>query len=248
MNETTTAWNRIVSLVIWVIAGGFLVLALSFFTVLYHFVKPDRVQPLERLYCRLQLALTFNRQTHYVHPRVDSDTQYLFIQNHSSHLDHVAMYTATPHIKQGVELESHFDLPFYGWFMKARGTIPVAKDRAGALDALREAIRAELLAGHSVLGFAEGHRTKTGHVGPFYDGLFRIAIELGVPIVPVAVTGIFEVLHKGSLVIRPGNEVCVYVEEPIATEALGENDIAGLRDQVRNTIAARVDAHLAAKR
>ncbi|MGB5267204.1 MAG: lysophospholipid acyltransferase family protein, partial [Polyangiales bacterium] len=133
-----------------------------------------------------------------------------------------------------------------GWFMKARGTIPVPKDRAGALDALRTAVRAEVDAGHSILGFPEGHRTKTGHVGPFYDGLFRIAIELGVPVVPVAVTGLFDVLHKGSLVIRPGNEVRVYVEGPISTEGLTEDDIARLRDRVRNAIAGRVDAHLAA--
>jgi len=246
MTGTTTAWDRIVSLLIWVLAGGFLVLALSCLTILYQFVKPDRVQPLERLYCRIQLALTFNRQTHTVHPDVDSDAQYIFIQNHSSHLDHVAMYTATPHFKQGIELESHFDYPFYGWFMKARGTIPVLRDRAGALDALREAVRAEVDVRHSILGFPEGHRTKTGQVGPFYDGLFRVAIELGVPVVPVAVTGLFEVLHKGSLVIRPGNEIAVYVEEPIATEALTKDDIASLRDRVRNTIAARVDAHLSA--
>ncbi len=245
MTETTTAWDRIVSVLIWVLAGGFLVLTVSFLTILYRFVKADRVQPLERLYCRLQLALTFNRQTHHVHPDVDSGTSYIFIQNHSSHLDHVAMYTATPHFKQGIELESHFEYPFYGWFMKARGTIPVPKDRAGALEVLREAVCAEVDAGHSILGFPEGHRTKTGHVGPFYDGLFRVAIELGVPIVPVAVTGLFEVLHKGSLVIRPGNEIAVYVEEPIATEALTEDDIAALRDRVRNTIAARVDAHFA---
>ncbi|MGB5350976.1 MAG: lysophospholipid acyltransferase family protein [Polyangiales bacterium] len=246
MTGTTTAWDRVVSLFIWMIAGGFLVLSLSLLTVLYKFVKPDRVQPLERLYCKLQLALTFNRQSHHVHPDVDPATAYIFIQNHSSHLDHVAMYTATPHFKQGIELDSHFDYPFYGWFMKARGTIPVPKDRAGALDALRTAVRAEVDAGHSILGFPEGHRTKTGHVGPFYDGLFRIAIELGVPVVPVAVTGLFDVLHKGSLVIRPGNEVRVYVEGPISTEGLTEDDIARLRDRVRNAIAGRVDAHLAA--
>jgi len=236
-----------VSLIIWVFAGGFLILTLSFFTILYQFVKPDRVQFLERLYCRLQLALTFNRQTHHVHPDVDSGTQYIFIQNHSSHLDHVVMYTATPHFKQGIELESHFDYPFYGWFMKARGTIPVPRDRAGALDALRKAVRTEVDAGHSILGFPEGHRTKTGQVGPFYDGLFRIAIELGVPIVPVAVTGLFEVLHKGSLVIRPGNEISVHVEEPVATGALTEDDIASVRERVWNAIAARVDAHLEAR-
>lgn len=245
MTAATTVRDRIVSLFIWVFAGGFLVLSLSFLTILYLFVKPDRVQPLERLYCKLQLAFTFNKQTHRVHPGVDPDTEYIFIQNHSSHLDHVAMYTATPHFKQGIELESHFDYPFYGWFMKARGTIPVPKDRSGALDALRSAVRAEVDAGHSILGFPEGHRTTTGRVGPFYDGLFRIAIELGVPIVPVAVTGLFEVLHKGSLVIRPGHEIRVCVGQPVDTAGLTEDDVACLRDRVREAIADEVDAHFA---
>ena len=244
MNQVTTVSSRIVSAIIWVLAGGFLVFALSFLTVLYQFVKPDRVQFLERWYCKLQLALTFNKQTHHVHPGVDPNTQYLFIQNHTSHLDHVAMYTATPHFKQGIELETHFEYPFYGWFMKARGTIPVPKDRQGALEALRLAVRSEIDSGHSILGFPEGHRTLTGQVGRFHDGLFRIAIELGVPIVPVAVTGLYDVLHKGSLIIRPGNEIIVYVEEPISTEGMTTEDVAALRDRVRDVISARVEARL----
>jgi len=244
MNQVTTAWNRVASLIIWVFAGGFLVFALSFLTILYQFTQPDRVQFLERWYCKLQLALTFNKQTHHVHPGVDPNMQYLFIQNHSSHLDHVAMYTATPHFKQGMEVETHFDYPFYGWFMKARGTIPVPKDRQGALEALRLAVRSEIDSGHSILGFPEGHRTLTGQVGRFHDGLFRIAIELGVPIVPVAVTGLYDVLHKGSLIIRPGNEIIVYVEEPISTEGMTTEDVAALRDRVRDVISARVEARL----
>jgi len=244
MNQVTTVWNRVASLIIWVLAGGFLVFALSFLTVLYQFVKPDRVQFLERWYCKLQLALTFNKQTHHVHPGVDPSTQYMFIQNHTSHLDHVAMYTATPHFKQGIELEAHFEYPFYGWFMKARGTIPVPKDRQGALEALRRAVRSEIDSGHSILGFPEGHRTLTGQVGRFHDGLFRIAIELGVPIVPVAVTGLYDVLHKGSLIIRPGNEIIVYVEEPILTEGMTIENVPLLRDRVHDAISARVDARL----
>ena len=136
MKNETTAWAWVASLFIWPLAGGFLIAMLSILTILYRFVGPDRVQRLERFYTRAQLALTFNRRVHHVHPDVDPTTQYLFIQNHTSPLDHIALYPATPHLKQGIELESHFDYPFYGWFMKARGTIPVPRDRQGALDAL----------------------------------------------------------------------------------------------------------------
>ena len=241
MNQPVTIWNRVVSAIIWVLAGGFLVVALSLLTILYQFTKPDRVQLLERLYCKLQLALTFNRQTHHVHPDVDPNTQYIFIQNHTSHLDHVAMYTATPHFKQGIELESHFHYPFYGWFMKARGTIPVPEDRRRALLTLLRGVRAEVEAGHSILCFPEGHRTLTGRVGPFEDGLFHIAIRLGVPVVPVAVTSLYEVMHKGLRIIRPGNEIVVYVEKPIPTEGLTRQALPGLRDLVRDVICARVE-------
>jgi len=245
MNRSVSTWTRIASLAIWFLAGGFLVFALSLLTVLYRFTKPDRVQFLERLYCRLQLMLTFNRQSHQVHPGVDPGTQYMFVQNHTSHLDHVVMYNATPHFKQGIELEAHFDYPFYGWFMKARGTIPVPNNRNDTLQTLTRAVREEIAAGHSILGFPEGHRALTGRVGPFHTGLFQIAIELGVPIVPVAVTGLYDVMHKGSLLIRPGHEIRVYVEEPVPTESLTTEDAPGLRDRVRDIIAARVDAHRA---
>jgi 1-acyl-sn-glycerol-3-phosphate acyltransferase len=246
MTDRTTTWDRIANLFIWTFAGGFLIFMLSLLTILYRFVGPDRVQFLERFYTRAQLALTFNKRVHHVHPDVDPDAQYIFIQNHTSHLDHVALYPATPHFKQGIELETHFDYPFYGWFMKARGTIPIPKDREGALEALRRAVREEVDRGHSILGFPEGHRTLTGRVGKFYDGIFRIAIELGVPVVPVAVTGLYDVLHKGSLVVRPGNVITVFVEKPIPTEGLTENDIEALRDQVRDAISARVDAYYSA--
>jgi 1-acyl-sn-glycerol-3-phosphate acyltransferase len=156
--------------------------------------------------------------------------------------DGIGMNTVTPHFKQGIELETHFEYPFYGWFMKARGTIPVPKDRQGALEALLRGVREEVNAGHSILGFPEGHRAVTGHVGRFHDGLFHIAIELGVPVAPVAVTGLYEVLPKGSFIIRPGNEVIVYVEEPIPTEGLTKQDVPALRDRVRDIISARVEA------
>lgn len=247
MSSAPTIVDRFVSAMIWVIAGSFLVVGTTILFVFYQLVPADRIQWLERLYCRLQIALTFNRTTYHVNPAVDAKTQYLFIQNHSSHLDYVAMYNATSHFKQGVELESHFAYPFYGWLMKGRGTIPVPASRTKALRGLREAIAAELQAGHSVLAFPEGHRTVTGRVGRFYDGLFRIAIEVGVPVVPVAVTGLYDVLHKGSLVLRPGNEIQVFVEAPIATEGLELKDVAALREQVRDAIAARVDAYFAAR-
>ena len=108
--------------------------------VLHRTVGPDRMQWVERLYTRGQVALTGSRWRAVVDPAIDPGTPYLFFQNHTNHLDHCAMYAATPHFKQGVELEEHFRYPIYGAFMRSRGTLPGATAAASArlLIVLRE--------------------------------------------------------------------------------------------------------------
>ena len=64
MSEHATIGERIVSAVIWIVAGSFLILSTLVLMLLYRFFRPDRLQVLERWYCRTQLALTFNRRKH----------------------------------------------------------------------------------------------------------------------------------------------------------------------------------------
>ena len=130
------------------------------------------------LNCRTQNTLTGCRWRCEVHPGVDPDRQYIFAQNHVNLLDYCVLYPATPHYKQGVNLESHFKVPFYGWFMKARGTIGVKKGK-NRIPALTADFAKELEEGRSILVFPEGHRTLTGRMGPFKTGTFRIARDLG---------------------------------------------------------------------
>lgn len=202
-----------------------------------------RTEFLNRLYCKGQVALTGSTWRAVVHPDVDPNQPYLFAQNHTNHFDHVTLYPATPHFKQGLELEQHFKIPFYGWFMKARGTIPVRSGKDGQTPAIMARMRDEVARGHSILAFPEGHRTPDGRVGPFRRGVFFIARDLGLPIAPVAVTGMYRVMRKGSWVIRPGQEVTVYVDKPIPTAGLTDDQIPALADEVHAVIAARVDAY-----
>ena len=204
----------------------------------------QRIEWLNRLYCRGQVAATGARWRAVVHPEVDPTTPYMFAQNHVNLLDHVSMYPATPHFKQGMELEEHFKIPVYGWFMKARGTIGVRRGRGEAeRDFLREGMRRTVARGHSILAFPEGTRTRDGRVGRFRKGLFYLARDLELPIVPTAVTGMYEILRKGSWVMRPGRQVTVYCEAPIPTKGLADADIEALAVRVRSVVAARVDAH-----
>jgi len=241
---TSTLGQRAVALVLWTLGVLWLVPMLLLLMVLGWVLPQERLEGLSRLYCRGQVWWTWARWRAVVDEAIERDRPYLFVQNHVNLLDHVTMYPATPHFKQGMELESHFSIPFYGWFMRSRGTIGVRRG-AGTQgrDALREAMRAELERGHSILGFPEGTRTLDGRVGTFRKGLFMLARDLDLAVVPVAVTGMYEVLKKGSWLIRPGGNVTVWCDAPMETAGLSDEEVLALADRAQRVVATRVDAH-----
>ena len=236
--------DRAVSVALWTAGLAWLVPMMGTMTALSLVLPPERTERLSRIYCRGQVALTGARWRAEVDRAIDPTTPYLFACNHVNLLDHATMYPATPHFKQGLELESHFRIPVYGWFMRMRGTIPVrrATDRL-AQEELRQHMAAEIARGHSILAFPEGTRTRSGRVGKFQKGIFRIARDLSLPVVPVAVTGMFEILRAGSALFRPGREVVVWCGAPVPTAGVPDADLAELAERVRAPIAARVDAH-----
>ena len=199
------------------------------------------MQWLERLYTRGQVALTGSHWRAVVDPAIDPKRAYMFFQNHVNHLDHCTAYAATPHFKQGVELDAHFAYPIYGAFMRSRGTIPVERGSMRGMVNLMKRMRAEIEQGHSLLVFPEGTRTVTGNLGELQQGVFRIAVQLGAPIVPVTVTGMYRVMRKGSYLIRPGHEVTVYCDAPIETAGLKRSDVPALMERVRSVMQGRLD-------
>lgn len=248
MHDRPVRWvDRAVSAGLWAAGLAWLVPLLGTMMTVALVLPPDRTDWLSRLYCRGQVALTGARWRAVVDPAVDPHRAYLFVANHVNLLDHVTMYPATPHFKQGMELASHFDIPVYGWFMRQRGTIPVESGAGAAqLDALRARVAAEVARGHSILAFPEGTRTRDGRVRRFRKGVFVLARDLGLPIVPVTVTGMYEILRADSGLMRPGREVTVYCDAPIDPTGVPDAQIPQLAQRVREGIAARVDAHWAA--
>jgi 1-acyl-sn-glycerol-3-phosphate acyltransferase len=243
---TWTPMQRAIGLAMWLPGVAWITSLMSTLMVAQRFFTADQVDWLTRIYTKGQIRVLGTEIRYVVHPEVDPKRQYMFVQNHVNMLDHCTVYNATPHFKQGVELASHFEIPVYGWFMRQRGTIPV--HRGSVRDSyvkLTESIRAEVHRGHSILVFPEGTRTLDGRVAQFKSGMFRIAHSLGLPIVPVAVTGMFEVMRKGEPYIHPGRHVTVYVEKPIETTGFAKHELPQLMDQVRRTISDRVEAYYA---
>jgi 1-acyl-sn-glycerol-3-phosphate acyltransferase len=237
-DQPPTVGDHLMSAALWTAGLSWLVPVMGTMMVSALFLRPDRTEWLSRLYCRGQVAMTGARWRAVVDPAVDPKVPYMFACNHVNLLDHVTMYNATPHFKQGLELESHFRIPVYGWFMRQRGTIPVR--RGGAQADVTARMRAEVALGHSILVFPEGTRTRDGRVGPFKKGVFFVARDLGLPIVPVTVTGMYEILRAGSGRMRRGREVTVYCDAPIDPTGVPDDGIEALAERVRSVVVGRV--------
>lgn len=236
-----TLKDRLVSTALWGVGLTFITSTMPPLAALIATVGQDRTMPLQRWYAGTQLRLTGSTWRTVVSPKVDPKRAYMFSQNHTNLLDHVFMHNATPHYKCGLELEEHFKYPVYGWFMKIRGGIAVKAGVTGQSAEVLANMRREVDRGRCILTFPEGHRTLDGRVGKFRKGTFFLARDLSLPIVPVAVTGAYELMRKGSLLVRPGHEITVYLEDPIETAGLPDTAIPELAEHVRSIVARRVD-------
>jgi 1-acyl-sn-glycerol-3-phosphate acyltransferase len=168
------------------------------------------------------------------------DRAYVFMSNHLSTLDIWAAYVAIPVPLRMIAKKQLRRIPLFGWAMAAGRFIFI--DRQNALAARRSIERAKerIHAGTSVLLFPEGTRSRDGKLGAFKKGGFHLAMDAGVPIVPVAMHGTRELMPRGSLLLRPGR-MRVTLGAPIPTEGLSAEDRNALVDRVRDTIAAMLE-------
>ncbi len=127
-----------------------------------------------------------------------------------------------------------FKVPFFGWYLKRAGYFSI--DRGMVLSAYRtvENIVEIIKGGESVLLFPEGTRTKTGELGRLKRGSLLAALKSGAPIIPVAITGSYNILPRGSWIMRP-HPVKVKLGKPIYIRS--EADYEGKVEAVRNALA-----------
>ncbi len=166
------------------------------------------------------------------------DQAYVVVANHQSMLD-ILLLSHIPREMKWVAKEELFRIPWIGWMLRMTGDIAVKRGDAGSGSEALAKAKDYLAHGMSVIFFPEGTRSKTGRLLPFKSGAFRLAIEAGVPVLPVAVWGTGAGMPKGSPWVRPCRAVA-RILEPVATAGLGLDDTTRLRDEVRRRIAAAV--------
>lgn len=167
--------------------------------------------------------------------RVDWRKHYVIVANHQSALDIPLLINQIPVQTRFLAKRSLFFIPLFGWSLALARFIPV--DRGSQRKSRRSIERAahRIRKGPSLIVFPEGTRTPDGAVHKFKSGAFIIGIRSGVPILPVAVRGMFDVVPKSRLAVHPGRAELVF-GEPISTAGLDMGDKERLRKEAQAAI------------
>ncbi|MEQ1690032.1 MAG: lysophospholipid acyltransferase family protein [Gemmatimonas sp.] len=164
----------------------------------------------------------------------DARRPYVVIANHESYAD-VFLLSCFPWEMKWLSKDTMFKIPFMGWMMQMAGDIKLIRGkRESAVDAIKQC-RDRLGKKVSIMIFPEGTRSKTWEMLPFKDGAFRLAIEAGAPILPIAVTGTRNAMAKGTFRFQSARAMAQLLE-PIDTSNLTLKDIPELKQQARDRI------------
>lgn len=168
-------------------------------------------------------------------PPSDPRRPYVVVSNHESFAD-ILLISYLPWEMKWLSKIEMFRFPVVGWMMSLAGDIPVKRGFGpSAVEAMR-VCRERLAQKVSVMIFPEGTRSTTSEMLPFKDGAFRLAIEAGVPVLPLALSGTRRALPKRGFIMRRARAE-VRVLPPVETAGLTLADVGDLRDRVRAIIA-----------
>ncbi len=169
------------------------------------------------------------------HPEYDPKQPCVYNGNHVSSMDAHLVGRVLPQPFCGLSAAESFHIPIYGWIMKLSQSIPVYPQKSGRTGEIVEAAKDRIAQGISIVAYAEGGRTLDGRVAPFRRGVFFMARDAGVPIVPVASRGMYRLLRKGTWLVRP-SIITVYVGKQIDISHLTDDEIETFTEEFRQIV------------
>ena len=160
---------------------------------------------------------------------------YILTSNHASLLDIPAIVAVVPLPVRFIAKSSLIWFPIFGWFLYFAGHVLIDRDSAvSAVKSLKKASRL-MKNGISVVVFPEGTRSSDGDVKEFKRGAFLLALQSRAPIVPISISGTYEMLPRTGWCLFSGT-IDVKIGLPIPTEGLPIREIRHLEEKVRNII------------
>jgi len=162
---------------------------------------------------------------------------YIFMSNHVSNLDPPLLIPLLPHRVTIMVKKELFRIPVLGRAMRMADCVPIdRRNREAAISSVREAEEI-IRRGHHMVLYPEGTRSRDGKLLPFKKGPFYMAMETGVPIVPITLLGTEKLLPKGKFFVTPG-EVTVVFHPPIDPKNFGDRDelVQAVRDAIASAL------------
>lgn len=165
---------------------------------------------------------------------------YVFVSNHQSMYDIFAIYGWLPVIFKWLMKYELKKVPFVGWGCQAAGHIFIKRTNAiDAQQSLRDVEKA-LTNGISTVIFPEGTRTANGEVGRFKRGAFQIALDVHLPIIPISLTGCYEVMNRRTFWVTR-HPIHMHIGEPIDLQQWEGQSSAEIIEKVRDIVINNMD-------
>ena len=206
---------RTTYILLWVVLTtffwGLIAIITSFFTR-----TGDPVHIVARIWARSILFVSRTKVTVNGLANIDPTQSYVYMSNHQSNFDIPVLLAYLPVQFRWLAKAELFKIPIFGRAMRGAGYVKIDRfNQEAAFESLNEAAE-KMKNGVSVMIFPEGTRSRDGKIKSFKKGGFVMAVDAGVPIVPVVLKGTWTLMDKSSLKINTG-EVSLNLKAPIAT-------------------------------
>ncbi|MDE6453172.1 MAG: 1-acyl-sn-glycerol-3-phosphate acyltransferase [Muribaculaceae bacterium] len=185
-----------------------------------------------RLFCLLSLVRVEVRGR----DNINRGTSYVFVANHQGAYDIFSIYGYLGHDFRWMMKQSLRRIPFVGYSCAVSGQVFVDNSSPAAIRRTMQAAERQLSQGRSVVVFPEGARTADGRLHAFKRGAYTLAVEFGLPVVPVTIDGAYSIMPRTAVLPRPGR-ITLTIHRPIEAGTDG-HDLRPLMDASREAIAS----------
>ena len=225
---------RTAYIILWVVLTTFF-LGLSAIFTSFFTRTGNPVHIIARIWARGILFVSRINVTVHGLANIDPERSYIYMSNHQSNFDIPVLLAHLPVQFRWLAKAELFKIPIFGRAMRGAGYVEIDRfNRESAIESIREAA-SRMKNGVSVMIFPEGTRSRDGKIRPFKKGGFIMALDSGVPIVPVILKGTRSIMEKSSLKINTG-EVALTITAPISTKGFSRDNKDVLIESVRTVI------------
>ena len=217
---------------------------MSICAFLFPLISPgeNKVHKIANLWARMLLWLTSTRVDVIGRENVLKNKPQIFMANHQSDFDILIVLAHIPGQFRWIAKKELFKIPVFGKAMRNAGYIEIDRqNHEKALKSLDEAAQ-KIREGKSVVTFPEGTRSKDGKIRPFKQGMFHLAIQAGVPIVPISIIGANEIMPKRTLKVKPGR-ITMVIDQPVDVSGYTLETRSELIERIRNIIVRNLETY-----